>query len=940
MIRGIGEIPEAISNTLKIAERVDLNLKFGEVHLPEYAVPPETTREAYLSEHARAGLADRLSRSTGVIPQADYEARLARELLVINAMGYAGYFLIVWDIIRYAREHRIPVGPGRGSAAGSLVAYALAITDIDPIPHGLLFERFLNPERISLPDIDMDFCMDRREEVIRYVTQKYGADHVAQIITFGTMAAKAALRDVGRVMEMPYANADRLAKLVPYTLHVTLDEAIEKEPKLAQAAADDPQVREVLSLARQLEGLTRHASTHAAGVVISSAPLTDHVPLYRGSRGEIVTQYAMEDLEQVGLIKFDFLGLRTLTVIDQAVRFINQRQPDGLAMATLPLDDRETYALLGSGETVGLFQLESRGMRDLLVSMQPETFEDIVALLALYRPGPIGSGMIDDFIKRKRGQTKIVYELPQLEPILSATYGVIVYQEQVMQVAHVLANFSLGEADILRRAMGKKKPEEMAAQKTLFVERAGKNNVTRVKAEKIFDLLEYFAGYGFNKSHSAAYALITYQTAYLKRHHPVEFMAAILSSEMGNSDKIVPYLSECRRMGIRILPPDVNESDKGFAVVAEGIRFGLAAIKNVGVAAIDVILAERQKGGRFPSLFNFCRRVDSRKCNRRVMESLIQCGAFDSTGAARAALAESLDAMVQAGGAAQKRAESGQISMFGGEGGEEEAPPLATVPEWDDLQRSKFEKELTGFYITTHPLARHEAFLKKAAVTPIAQFSEPDEEAAEGETERVNTRGDEAEVRICGMVISQKVATTRRGDKMAYLRVEDLTGAMEVIVFPDLYATAAPLIQQENPLLIFGTVESGERGTKMKATALRLFPGSPKRPEGSDDERTPLTTGATRATGTTGDTKSKTTIGHHEEAVPLILRVSAETIGPSDLHDLKTLLQRYPGRSPVRLILCTSTSETTLAVDDRLRVERSDALREALTHRFGTGVSL
>jgi DNA polymerase-3 subunit alpha len=932
MIRGIGEIPEAISNSVKIAERIDLNLKFGEVHLPEYTTPPETTREVYLSQQARAGLSERLARSNGTIPQADYEARLARELSVINAMGYAGYFLIVWDIIRYAREHQIPVGPGRGSAAGSLVAYVLKITDIDPIPHGLLFERFLNPERVSLPDIDMDFCMDRREEVIRYVTQKYGADHVAQIITFGTMAAKAALRDVGRVLEMPYANADRLAKLVPNVLNITLDEAVEKEPKFAQAAADDPQVRDVLSLARQLEGLTRHASTHAAGVVISSAPLTDHVPLYRGSRGEIVTQYAMEDLEKVGLIKFDFLGLRTLTVIDHAVRFISQKQPEGLTIATLPLDDRETYALLGSGETVGLFQLESRGMRDLLVSMQPETFEDIVALLALYRPGPIGSGMITDFVKRKRGETKIAYELPQLEPILAETYGVIVYQEQVMQVAHVLANFSLGEADILRRAMGKKKPEEMAAQKTLFVERAEKNQIKRANAEKIFDLLEYFAGYGFNKSHSAAYALITYQTAYLKRHHPVEFMAAILSSEMGNSDKIVPYLSECRRMAIRILPPDVNESGKGFAVVAEEIRFGLAAIKNVGAAAIDVILAERQKGGRFPSLFNFCRRVDSRKCNRRVMESLIQCGAFDSTGAARAALAESLDAMIQAGAAAQKRAESGQISMFGGEGGEDDAPPLANVPEWDDLQRSKFEKELTGFYITTHPLARHEARLKQAAVTPIAQFSEPDEEEAESETRVVKMRGDEAEVRICGMLISQKVATTRRGDKMAYLRIEDLTGAMEVIVFPDLYATAAPLIQQESPLLIFGTVESGERGTKMKATGMRLFPGAPpQRPEPSDDERRPVTVAVKEV---------KREVARTLDPAPLILRVSAETIGAADFQDLKAILQRHPGPAPVRLIICAADSETIVAVDDRLRVTPSDALREALAHRFGTGVSL
>ncbi|MFQ5781364.1 MAG: DNA polymerase III subunit alpha, partial [Nitrospiria bacterium] len=542
---------------------IDLELEFGKFHLPHYQVPAGTTREAYLASRAQEGLERRLAQMNGNGSKVRliYEARLKKELDILNAMGYSGYFLIVWDIINYARASNIPVGPGRGSAAGSLVAYALSITDIDPIACGLIFERFLNPERVTLPDIDMDFCMDRREEVIRYVTEKYGADHVCQIITFGTMAAKGAIRDVGRVLEIPYAEVDRLAKLIPNTLNITLDEALIQEPRLTEAAQKDAKIGDLLALAKRLEGLARHASTHAAGVVISDAPLTEHVPLYRGSKGEIVTQYAMGDIEKIGLVKFDFLGLRTLTVIDHALRLVKERQEKAgvppLQLSDIPTTDSKTYALLGSGETTGIFQLESAGMRDLLVKMQPETFEDITAILALYRPGPIGSGMVDDFIKRKRGKKKIKYEVPQLEEILRETYGVIVYQEQVMKIANVLGGFSLGEADLLRRAMGKKKPEEMAAQKALFLERTQKNGITAAKSEKIFDLMEYFAGYGFNKSHSAAYALITYQTAYLKCHHPAEFMTALLSCEMGNSDKVVKYITECRKMGIQILPPDV-----------------------------------------------------------------------------------------------------------------------------------------------------------------------------------------------------------------------------------------------------------------------------------------------------------------------------------------------------------------------------------------------
>ncbi|HLG21772.1 MAG TPA: DNA polymerase III subunit alpha, partial [Candidatus Manganitrophaceae bacterium] len=924
MLRGFSELPEAIHNTLRVAEMIDLKLKFGTFHLPHYEVPAGTTREAYLEALAQKGLERRLAlmKERGARLRPLYEERLKKELGILNAMGYAGYFLIVWDIINFARASNIPVGPGRGSAAGSLVAYALAITNIDPITHGLIFERFLNPERVTLPDIDMDFCMDRREEVIRYVTQKYGEDHVCQIITFGTMAAKAAIRDVGRVLEIPYAEADKLAKLIPNILNITLDEALAQEPRLAQAAESDPKIGEVISLAKQLEGLARHASTHAAGVVISAEPLTEHVPLYRGSKGETVTQYAMGDIEKIGLVKFDFLGLRTLTVIDHALRLVNtplspplargdEKGVGPLQLSDMAMDDPETYALLGTGETTGVFQLESAGMRDLLVKMKPETFEDIVAILALYRPGPIGSGMVDDFIKRKRGQTKIQYELPQLEEILKETYGVIVYQEQVMKIANVLAGFSLGEADLLRRAMGKKKPEEMAAQKALFIERAGKNGIGAAKAEKIFDLMEYFAGYGFNKSHSAAYALITYQTAYLKRHHPVEFMTALLTSEMGNSDKVVKYISECRNMGIQILPPDVNESEKDFTVVAGGIRFGLAAIKNVGSAAIDSILAARKSEGRFTSLYDLCGKIDLRKVNKRVIEGLIKCGAFDSTGAKRAAQMEVLERAMQEGGRGQKAKEAGQMTIFGeaaaASPGLAPEPPLPEIPEWDDDRIAKLEKEAVGFYITRHPLSRFETIMKKRSATPT-------EELANIEEER--------EVRICGMVVQERVTTTKRGDRMAYLRVEDLTGSVEVIVFPDLYQTSAPLFQREIPLLITGTLDRGEKGTKLKATYIT--------PLGAADD--PINAPLNAPMSAPGEKGGER----------FTLSLSASAVSLPQLAGLREILARYPGPASVYLKITApdrfgSLVESVIAVDPKWSVDGSEQLKADIEARFGKG---
>jgi len=811
MVAEFAEFPEAVRNTCRIADECSLDLAFNRSYLPQYKVPEGYTRETYLEKLATEGLAARLQERPRSLPADAYALRLREELTVIISMGYAGYFLIVWDIINFARSRGIPVGPGRGSAAGSLVAYALRITDIDPLEYHLLFERFLNPERVTMPDIDMDFCMDRRGDVINYVIEKYGADHVSQIITFGTLGAKAAIRDVGRVMEIPYAEVDRVAKLVPSQLNITLEDALAQEPRLRELTETDPKITELMATARSLEGLARHASTHAAGVVISDEPLTDHVPLYKGANDEVVTQYSMGDIEKIGLVKFDFLGLKTLTMINHAVLLIDGSRSGGAApleMARLPVDDAATYALLASGRTTGIFQLESPGMRNLLVKIKPECFEDLIAILALYRPVPLESGMVDDFIARKRDPSKIRYDPPALEPLLKETYGVIVYQEQVMAIANKLAGFSLGQADLLRRAMGKKKPEEMEKQKALFIQGAKKNHLSEKKAEKLFDLMAYFAGYGFNKSHSAAYAMVTYQTAYLKAHHPTEFMAALLTSEMGNADKMVGYLTECRELGIRVLPPDVNESHVDFTVVDGGIRFGLAAIKNVGEAAVESIIASRERDGRFVSFFDFCRRSDLHKVNKRVLEGLIKAGAFDSTGARRAQLTAVLDEAVDEAGAAQRARERGQTSIFGGweqDGGQAEAEDgsarLPDVPEWDHQTLLKYERELTGFYITAHPLAPHAAAIREFSTASTQTLSE---------------HGDGKEVKLCGIVAAVRAMTTKKGDRMAYFQLEDLQGLVEVIAFPDLYKTAVALLTPEHLIQVTGTIDRTEKGTRLK----------------------------------------------------------------------------------------------------------------------------
>ncbi len=672
MYRVFKDSPEVLTRTLGIAERCNMRLEKVSNPFPRFDVPDGYTIDSYFEHVSREGFARRLEvlrelNNQGKLKHslAEYEQRFAREIAIIQQMKFSGYFLIVWDFIRYAREHSIPVGPGRGSAAGSLVSYALAITDIDPLQHELLFERFLNPERISMPDIDIDFCMNRRGEVIDYVTRKYGRENVAQIITFGTMAAKAAIKDVGRAMDIPYADVDRIAKMVPTTLNIKLEQAIKDSPALQQAYDNEPQVRQLFDTALKLEGLVRNAGVHAAGVVISPRPLTELVPLHRTKNNEIVTAFDMVAIEKMGLLKMDFLGLTTLTILDDALKLILQTRGETIELEKIGLEDPETYQkVFHSGLTSGVFQFESHGMRDVLRRYKPDSIEGLTALNALYRPGPIQGGMIDDFIDRKHGRKKIEYELPELKEVLEETLGVIVYQEQVMQIANKLAGYSLGEADLLRRAMGKKNAEEMAKQRERFVDGAVKSGHPGKKVEKIFDLMAQFAGYGFNKSHSAAYALLAYHTAYLKTRYPVEFMAALLTSVTGNTDDVVKYINECREMGIAVEPPDINVSDANFTPHGAAIRFGLAAVKNVGHNAIDSIVAGRKKLGSYKSIYEFCENVELRLLNKRVLESLIKSGAMDSLGR-RAQLMAVLDKAMEHAQKAQRDAESGQHGLFG-----------------------------------------------------------------------------------------------------------------------------------------------------------------------------------------------------------------------------------------------------------------------------------
>ncbi len=906
MRRIFAEVPQACQNTVKISKKCDVELELDKPKFPSFKTPGDIPLHEHLENLARKGLKERMPYILKLHDEQDhvkiiarYTARLESELSIINTMGYSGYFLIVWDFVNYAKRKNIPVGPGRGSAAGSLVAFALKITDIDPIPYALLFERFLNPERVSLPDIDVDFCIEGRDEVIKYVSETYGKGgqgvfdtRVAQIITFGKMQAKAVIRDVGRSLDMPYGEVDKIAKLVPNVLNITLDEAFREEPKFEELRRKDPRVDELLKIAVDLEGLNRHASIHAAGVVISDEnPLVEHLPLYKGQNDEIVTQLDMKAVEKIGLIKFDFLGLKTLTVIKNALKLIKENTGKNIDIINLPLDDAKVYKLLSSGDTRGIFQLESSGMRDLIVKLKPENFEDIIALVALYRPGPLGSGMVDDFINRKHGRTEIEYELKELEKILKPTYGVIVYQEQVMQIASLLANFSLGDADILRRAMGKKIPAVMEKQKEKFLMGAKINKIDNKKAEKIFDLMAKFAGYGFNKSHSTAYALIAYQTAYLKAHYPVEFMAAMMTSEMNNQDKVTALIYDLRKLNIDLLPPDINKSFVNFTVDDGRIRFGLKGVKNVGESAINAFVETREDSGEFQDLFDFCKRVDLRKVNKRVIESLIKCGAFDLTQAGRSRMFKSIEKAMELGQSYQKDKEIGQFSMFDSMSGESSTDKIKypDLPEWEDKTKLSYEKESLGFYISGHPLQQIEVDLM---------------ELTKWDTESIQEAKDGSQITIAGIVAAKKEITTKKGDRMAFVTLEDLRGSVELIVFSDAYKKSLELLNSENPIFVEGKVDAGEDQVKIIVSDIKTI----------EDAR---------------QTKVKA----------VHITVSEKLIDNKKLSSLKGTIKRHSG--PLRSflhIVAEDKKSTTIMLPDDLFLNPTDSFIKEVEKLFGKNV--
>jgi DNA polymerase III subunit alpha len=838
--------PEALTNTLRIAERCNVVLPTGENFLPNFDVPPGSTIDEYFERVTRDGFADRLPRlkalaGAGTLRHTidEYDRRLSYEIDMIKQMKYPGYFLITWDFIRYAREKGIPVGPGRGSAAGSLVAYCLRITDVDPLDFDLIFERFLNPERVSLPDIDIDFCERRRGEVIEYVTQKYGRENVAQIITFGTMKAKAVVRDVGRVMEMPFADVDKVAKLIPPALDMTLDKALEETPALKDLEKNDPKVKELLAVARRLEGMTRHASVHAAGVVIAPRAITEYAPLYKGARDEITTQWSMKEIERIGLLKMDFLGLSTLTLIADAIAEIKRTEGIELDIDNVPLDDAKTYQVFQDGQTYGVFQFESSGMREILRKAKPQRLDDLIALNALYRPGPLRSGMVDDYIARKQGKTEVIYEVPALEPILAETYGVIAYQEQVMRISNVLAGFTLGEADILRKAMGKKNPEAMAKQRGKFLEGAKKLGGNEKKAAHIFDLMEHFAGYGFNKSHSTTYAYLAYQTAYLKANYPWHFAAALLTIESQNADKLAMYLGECRDRGIPLLPPDINESQLRFTVdKGKGVRFGLTAIKNVGEGAIESLLAVRASQGRIRSLHALCEDLDLRLANKRVFESLVKAGAFDSltdkdpavaslpSTYRRARLFAALDAACEHGARHQRDKIEGQAQLFGVAGAGEDGatgPGDVSLPDatpWTESEQLAFEKETLGLYWSGHPVDRYSKELKGVGARSTTELGEQPIGAAQESWGPGGRKPIEADTSVGGIVASVRPLKTRKGDRMAVFMLEDAAGSVEVITFPEAFQRANGLIEVGRMLLVSGKLERDDDVSRIVATEI------------------------------------------------------------------------------------------------------------------------
>ncbi len=877
------DCPEALKNTLEIASRCNLELDFNKMHLPKYTAPDGLTKETFLLQLCEKGLA-----AKGLNNNPEIQKRLDHELTIIQSMGFVSYFLIVWDFIHYAKSQGIPVGPGRGSAAGSLVSFLLGITDLNPLDYGLLFERFLNPERIGLPDIDIDFCYERRQEVIDYVTHKYGQDNVAQIITFGTMQARAVIRDVGRVMSIPYAEVDRIAKMIPAEIDMNLKKALETETQLNDLYKNDATVTKLINTALALEGLNRHASVHAAGVIITDKPLNNYMPIFKTGDDQITTGYSMGTLEKIGLLKVDFLGLRTLTVINETLKLIKTLHGIDIEIEKLPLDDALTYKLLASSHTIGIFQVESTGMRDLLKKLIPERFEDLIALLALYRPGPIGSGMLDDFMRRKHGTIPIKYEHPKLEPILKETYGIMVYQEQIMQIASSLAGFSLAQADILRKAMGKKIPEVMEKERKNFLSGCIKNGIRESTANKIFDLIDYFSGYGFNKSHSTAYALISYRTAYLKANYPIEFMTALLTSERDNTDKIVEYVSEAERMGLTVAPPDINSSAVLFKVEdAHTIRFGLLAIKNVGKGAAEAIVKARAPG-EFKSLTDLCQRLDLRVANRKVLESLIKCGALDSFATLRARMFANLDIVLEVAQKAQKEKSSGQISFFDQLAVEpsfaKTTNALSNCKEWSEPEMLAFEKDMLGFYISGHPLARYAKQLKRFISCSLKNLHEHKDQDA---------------IKIVGLIVKIKHTLTRaKQEKMAILKLEDLEGLVEVLVFPRAFAKVGAYILPNSVVYIRGILDLKEDTPKIIVEDLFPF----------------------------------------EEIYKLItaMNINLSGIRENIFESLKALLEEHRGNIPVYLRLDTpSKTHVQLVVGEGLYVRPNEKLIADLDEMIG-----
>jgi DNA polymerase III subunit alpha len=875
------DFPEAITNTLEIGERCHVDLEFGRSKYPEYPAPAGKTRESYLRELCYQGLRERYGERAAT--DSDFVKRLDYELGVLEKTGFVSYLLIVWDFIHFAKEKGIPVGPGRGSAAGSMVAYVLGITDIDPLQYGLIFERFLNPDRVSPPDIDVDFCEARRGEVLEYVRQKYGGRRVAQIITFGKLKAKSVVRDVGRVMGLSYRDADRIAKMIPNELNITLDSAVEKNPELKRAVATEPATRQLFDYAKILEGLSRNAGVHAAGVVIADRDLSDYIPLCRDVKGnDVISQYPMGPLNDLGLLKMDFLGLKTLTVIEDTLTLIHKRAPN-FSLKNIPLDDAEAFALYNRGETVGLFQMESGGMTSTARQFDVRKIDDIIALIALYRPGPMD--LIGDYIKRKKGLTKIRYEHPLLEEICADTYGVMIYQEQVMAAASKLAGYSLAQADLLRRAMGKKDKEKMAKERENFIEGCARTNkIPEKKANAVFDLLEKFAGYGFNKSHSAAYGLISYQTAYLKAHYPVEFMAGLLSNEINNTDKISVFVGECKRMGISILPPDINKSGLKFtpeavaAVVDAGsatqpqaigvtdpgyraIRYGLAAIKHVGESAMESAIREREQRGNFTSLDDFCSRLDSRVANRKILESLMKTGAFDFLGRDRAELFACIDEALSSSAAAHRDRIAGQVSLF-----DETTAPTASrkklLAPWSEHEKLSYEKELLGFYVSGHPLDAYVDFFTAKKYRSIASLSELD---------------DRAPFKIAGAIVEvEKKFTRREGKAFAVVWIEDLTSMLEVVVWNEVYLKISDALAAGRVVEIRGTLDKREDAVRAVAQDIKIL--TPQKTNGGYEKST-----------------------HALQEPAVLLRFSAATT-TDELREVRGLLASSPGRCPVQML--------------------------------------